>query len=49
MSAHWSTLIHLPQLLLKRRQVQRTRVLSVRAFRELLRQHYSSATEIARQ
>ncbi len=49
MSAHASTLIHLPQLLLKRRQVQRTRVLGVRAFRELLRQHYSSATEIARQ
>ena len=49
MSAHWSTLIHLPQLLLKRRRVQRTRVLGVRAFRELLRQHYSSATEIAQQ
>ncbi len=49
MSAYASALIHLPRLLWKRRRVQRTRVLGVRAFRELLRRHYSSATEIARQ
>ena len=49
MSAHGSTLLHLPKLLLKRRRVQRTRVLGVRGFRELLRQHYSSAAEIAEQ
>lgn len=48
-SAHWSTLVHLPHLLLKRRQVQRTRVLSLRAFRKLLSQHHISATEIAQQ
>ena len=47
MSAHGSTLLHLPKLLLKRGRVQRTRVLGVRAFRELLRRHYSSAAEIA--
>ena len=48
-SAHGSALLHVPVLLRKRRAVARSAVLGGSAFRQLLRRHGTTASEIAAQ
>ena len=48
-SAHGSALLHAPALLRKRRSVRRSAVLGGLAFRQLLRRHGTTASEIAAQ
>lgn len=49
MSAHWGALLRTPELLRKRKVVQRAAVLDSFAFWRLLRRHYTKAAEIALQ